>query len=86
LVMQVFRDKLPPLNPPKDFSFRPFPRSDIFIEQVKLYYATACANQGVFRTMIGDTETGVVFLRKALTIQPDMPAAIAWLDRLVKTN
>jgi len=57
----------------------PSPKADPLAEKIRQEYAEGYGNQGAYRITIGDTATGVAFLRKALDIDPYFPQAVAWL-------
>jgi hypothetical protein len=82
LTFRLFKGDPGPPAPAQDFSFRTIPRNNPQLEQVTGVYAAAYANQGVYRASIGETTTGIAFLRKALTVRPGFPVAMTWLSRL----
>jgi hypothetical protein len=70
LLFRLHGDSLPPLGPARDFTWRPFPRENEDIGQIRDAYAVAYFNQGAYRLWRGDRETGMAYLRKTLALKP----------------
>jgi hypothetical protein len=87
MVFRVLRDSDSAIIAPMTFRFHPLPdpRADPLAEKIRSEYAEGYGNQGAYRITLGDTATGIAFLRKALSIQPNFPQAIVWL-RLAGEN
>src|SRR5690606_9542117 len=75
LLFRLHGDSVPPLGPARDFAYRPFPRRNEDIDQIRGAYAIAYFNQGAYRLWRGDRDNGMSYLRKALALRPYFPEA-----------
>jgi hypothetical protein len=75
LLFRAHQDSLPPLGPARDFSYKPFPRENEDIAEIRGAYAIAFFNQGAYRLWRGDRDNGMSYLRKSLALKPYFPEA-----------
>ena len=82
LAFRLSRDTALMPIPVRDFSIRPFTKSNSYVEGLKTMYAEGYANQGIYQSMLGNKAEGIVQLKKALGVKPDFQPAQEWLRRL----
>jgi len=70
---------------PVEFVFRPFPKTNRYVEGIKGLYATSYTNEAIQLALAGRRDEAVEFLRKALAVKGDYRDAGVWLQRLSAT-
>jgi tetratricopeptide (TPR) repeat protein len=66
----------------REFSFRPFPKDNVYFRLLRERYASAYVNQAVLLAQAGDFARCERFLRKALEVDPAHARARSYLDQL----
>jgi hypothetical protein len=79
LVLKAYQHTPPPLTPPQTFHYRPFPKENENVTNIRTYYATAYVNQALIYGNFNDTAAVLDMLTKALAVKPGFAKATSML-------